>query len=48
MLNGLGIEHGVDLDQVVATSVWMAGHLGRPSPSAVVRALGPGAAESAP
>ena len=39
MLNGLGIETGVDLDAVVATSVWMAGHLGRPSPSAVVRAL---------
>jgi hydroxymethylglutaryl-CoA lyase len=40
MLTGLGIEHGVDLDAVVATSVWMAGELGRPSPSAVVRALG--------
>jgi len=40
MLTGLGIEHGVDLDAVVATSVWMAGQLGRPSPSAVVRALG--------
>ncbi|MBB6627860.1 hydroxymethylglutaryl-CoA lyase [Nocardioides sp. KIGAM211] len=39
MLDGLGIEHGVDLEQVVATSAWMAGHLGRPSPSAVVRAL---------
>ncbi|XBB70397.1 hydroxymethylglutaryl-CoA lyase [Nocardioides sp. WV_118_6] len=39
-LTGLGIEHGVDLDAVVATSVWMAGQLGRPSPSAVVRALG--------
>jgi hydroxymethylglutaryl-CoA lyase len=39
MLDGLGIEHGVDLRQVVDTSVWMAGHLGRPSPSAVVRAL---------
>ena len=39
MLNGLGIEHGVDLDKMVATSAWMAGHLGRPSPSAVVRAL---------
>ena len=39
MLNGLGIETGVDLDAVVETSVWMAGHLGRPSPSAVVRAL---------
>ncbi|MCL8026788.1 hydroxymethylglutaryl-CoA lyase [Nocardioides bruguierae] len=39
MLTGLGIEHGVDLDRLVATSAWMAGHLGRPSPSAVVRAL---------
>jgi hydroxymethylglutaryl-CoA lyase len=39
MLTGLGIEHGVDLDALVATSTWMAGHLGRPSPSAVVRAL---------
>ncbi|MCH1865608.1 hydroxymethylglutaryl-CoA lyase [Nocardioides sp. CFH 31398] len=36
---GLGIETGVDLDAVVATSRWVAGHLGRPSPSAVVRAL---------
>lgn len=41
MLTGLGIEHGVDLDAVVATSAWMAGVLGRPSPSAVVRALAP-------
>ncbi len=39
MLNGLGIEHGVDLAAVVETSTWLAGHLGRPSPSAVVRAL---------
>ena len=39
LLTGLGIEHGVDLDALVATSVWMAGVLGRPSPSAVVRAL---------
>lgn len=38
-LTGLGIEHGVDLDAVVGTSVWMAEQLGRPSPSAVVRAL---------
>jgi len=38
-LDGLGIEHGVDLGKVVETSVWMAGKLGRPSPSAVVRAL---------
>jgi hydroxymethylglutaryl-CoA lyase len=43
MLQGLGIETGVDLDAVVATSVWMAGELGRPSPSAVVRALDSGA-----
>ena len=40
MLTGLGIDHGVDLDALVSTSVWMAGELGRPSPSAVVRALG--------
>lgn len=40
MLHGLGIETGVDLQQLVDTSVWLAGHLGRPSPSAVVRALG--------
>lgn len=39
MLSGLGIEHGVDLDALVQTSVWMAGHLGKPPASAVVRAL---------
>ena len=39
LLTGLGIEHGVDLDALVATSAWMARQLGRPSPSAVVRAL---------
>jgi hydroxymethylglutaryl-CoA lyase len=39
-LDGLGIEHGVDLDVLVATSVWMAGQLGRPAPSRVVGALG--------
>ena len=39
MLTGLGIETGVDLEEVAATSGWMAGRLGRPSPSAVVRAL---------
>ncbi len=38
-LTGLGIEHGVDLAALVETSTWLAGHLGRPSPSAVVRAL---------
>jgi hydroxymethylglutaryl-CoA lyase len=40
MLDGLGIEHGVDLDALVQTSMWMAAHLGRPSPSRVVAALG--------
>jgi hydroxymethylglutaryl-CoA lyase len=39
MLHGLGIETGVDLQQLVATSVWMADVLGRPSPSRVVQAL---------
>ena len=39
MLTGLGVETGVDLEKLVATSAWMAGELGRPSPSAVVRAL---------
>ncbi|HEU4811035.1 MAG TPA: hydroxymethylglutaryl-CoA lyase [Nocardioides sp.] len=48
MLHGLGIETGVDLEEVVSTSAWMAGQLGRPSPSAVVRALSGGTAESTP
>ncbi|MBT2411999.1 hydroxymethylglutaryl-CoA lyase [Streptomyces sp. ISL-12] len=39
MLRGLGIDTGVDLDRLVATSVWMAAHLDRPSPSRTVRAL---------
>jgi hydroxymethylglutaryl-CoA lyase len=39
MLDGLGIDTGVDLDRLTATSVWMAEHLGRPSPSRTVRAL---------
>jgi hydroxymethylglutaryl-CoA lyase len=45
MLDGLGIEHGVDLDALVGTSTWMADQLRRPSPSRVVTALGgsPGA-----
>lgn len=38
-LDGLGIEHGVDLEALVATSTWMAEQLGRPAPSRVVRAL---------
>ena len=38
-LDGLGIETGVDLEALVETSLWMAGRLGRPSPSRVVKAL---------
>ncbi|MFB6844794.1 hydroxymethylglutaryl-CoA lyase [Streptomyces sp. NPDC056373] len=39
MLRGLGIDTGIDLGRLVATSAWMAAHLGRPSPSRTVRAL---------
>ncbi|MET7593652.1 hydroxymethylglutaryl-CoA lyase [Streptomyces sp. NPDC005481] len=39
MLQGLGVETGVDLGRLTATSVWMAGQLGRPSPSRTVKAL---------
>ncbi|MEU3185787.1 hydroxymethylglutaryl-CoA lyase [Streptomyces sp. NPDC006923] len=39
MLNGLGVETGVDLGLLTATSVWLAERLGRPSPSRTVRAL---------
>jgi hydroxymethylglutaryl-CoA lyase len=39
MLHGLGIETGVDLGRLTATSAWMAEQLGRPSPSRTVRAL---------
>ena len=38
-LHGAGVQTGVDLDALVATSVWMADQLGRPSSSRVVRAL---------
>ena len=41
-LHGAGVDTGVDLDALVATSIWMAGQLGRPSPSNVVRALAGG------
>ncbi|MFD6422092.1 hydroxymethylglutaryl-CoA lyase [Streptomyces sp. NPDC060198] len=46
MLRGLGIDTGVDLDALTATSVWLAGKLGRPSPSRTVRALAPTPAPS--
>lgn len=41
MLQGLGIDTGVDLGRLTATSVWLAERLGRPSPSRTVRALSP-------
>jgi hydroxymethylglutaryl-CoA lyase len=40
MLDGLSIEHGINLDALVRTSLWLADHLGRPSPSRVVAAVG--------
>ncbi|ORA44803.1 hydroxymethylglutaryl-CoA lyase [Mycobacterium bouchedurhonense] len=39
MLEGLGIDTGVDLDALVSISLWMAEHLGRPCVSRTVRAL---------
>jgi hydroxymethylglutaryl-CoA lyase len=38
-LHGLGIKTGVDLEELCRTSLWMAGLLGRPSPSRTVNAL---------
>jgi hydroxymethylglutaryl-CoA lyase len=38
-LDGAGVSTGIDLDALVTTSAWMAQHLGRPSPSLVVKAL---------
>jgi hydroxymethylglutaryl-CoA lyase len=46
MLEGLGIDTGVDLESLVATSLWMAEHLGRPSASRTVQALAPSAENS--
>jgi hydroxymethylglutaryl-CoA lyase len=40
MLDGLGIDTGVDLPALVQASRWLATHLGRSSPSRVVRAFG--------
>ncbi len=38
-LQGAGVRTGVDLEAVVQTSRWLAGQMGRPSPSRVVKAL---------
>ncbi|MET7466062.1 hydroxymethylglutaryl-CoA lyase [Nonomuraea sp. NPDC005501] len=42
MLDGLGVETGLDLGRLVETSTWLARLLGRPSPSRVVQALSKG------
>jgi hydroxymethylglutaryl-CoA lyase len=39
MLEGLGIDTGVDLDELVSTSVWMSERLGKPCVSRTVQAL---------
>ena len=39
MLNGLGIDTGIDLDALVDTAGWISGQLGRPPVSRVARAL---------
>ena len=44
MLDGLGIETGIDLDALLTTSNWMSERLGKSSPSRVVRALSGSAA----
>lgn len=41
MLDGLGIEHGVDLARLIDTTCWLEERLGRPSSSRVVRAHTP-------
>ncbi|WP_417222117.1 hydroxymethylglutaryl-CoA lyase [Amphritea sp.] len=40
MLNGLGIETGVELDKLAQTGHWISAQLGRPSGSKVALALG--------
>jgi hydroxymethylglutaryl-CoA lyase len=40
MLNGLGIETGVDLTELIAAGLYISSYLGRPSGSKVARALG--------
>ncbi|HWH33593.1 MAG TPA: hydroxymethylglutaryl-CoA lyase, partial [Egibacteraceae bacterium] len=42
LLDGLGVDTGVDLGKLVETSRWMAEQLGRPAPSRVVQALSSG------
>ena len=44
MLQGMGLETGVDLDALVAIGLWLAIQLGRPTGSRVGRARAPEAA----
>lgn len=39
MLEGLGLESGIDLQELIRTSLWMGERLGRLAPSRVVRAF---------
>jgi hydroxymethylglutaryl-CoA lyase len=39
MLNGLGIETGIDMDKLIAAGDFICGHLGKPTNSRVARAL---------
>jgi hydroxymethylglutaryl-CoA lyase len=40
LLNGLGIDSGVEMDKLVVTSCWISEQLGRPPASRVAQALG--------
>lgn len=39
MLNGMGIDTGVDMDALLETGEWISGHLGRPTNSRAAAAL---------
>ena len=39
MCNGLGVETGLDVQRLAATSAWMSQQLGRELPGRVARAL---------
>ncbi len=39
MLHGLGIDTGIDIDALIDTSLWLAGHIGHPPASPTVAAL---------
>lgn len=38
MLQGMGIETGIDLDRLIATGLWLSAQLGRETSSKVARA----------